>query len=49
MQCDTGEYKINKKINEGLQKCNRKNTMLIKKNIVSDQKEEESLKHVLFL
>lgn len=49
MQCDTGENKINKKFNEGLQKCNRKNTMLIKKNIVSDQKEEESLKQVLFL
>lgn len=31
MQCDTGENKTNKKINEGLQKFKRKNTILIKK------------------
>ena len=30
MQCDTGENKTNKKINEGLQKFKRKNTILIK-------------------
>ena len=31
MQCDTGENKTNKKINEGLQKFKRKITILIKK------------------
>jgi hypothetical protein len=36
MQCDTGENKTYKKINEGLQKFKRKITILIKKQKKND-------------